>query len=172
MEINRGSDVYGGGIGSSSSMSNVSGNLTAPSGLEVESASFHMPTGSTSSSGVSASSGRDLKSKLSGLTSNLSRKVGDLKPMVSQRMTSMRDGLNTHVSTLRSTMNQRMMTMRDGVKMKASLMQSDMRMNPMKWAGIAAGTGFGLGLLTRLMDHRSHKHVRRGVPQLVIIDAC
>jgi hypothetical protein len=50
-------------------------------------------------------------------------------------------------------------------------MNASMRVNPMKWAGIAAGAGFGLGLIGRILHKRSH-HRHHLPPQLVIIDAC
>ena len=46
--------------------------------------------------------------------------------------------------------------------------QSSMSNNPMKWAGIAAGSGFALGMIGRLMSHR-RKH--GPVLDIVVIDA-
>ena len=44
-----------------------------------------------------------------------------------------------------------------------------MKTNPMLWAGIAAGSGFALGLAGRIADSRRKN--RRMYPDLVIIDA-
>ena len=54
----------------------------------------------------------------------------------------------------------------DDLKSRAQL---SMQTNPMKWAGIAAGTGLILGLAGRLVQRRS----QRSIPDLVIIEtAC
>lgn len=47
--------------------------------------------------------------------------------------------------------------------------QSSMQSNPMKWAAIAAGSGFALGMAGRILQWRSKRH-RHG-PQLVIIES-
>jgi len=52
--------------------------------------------------------------------------------------------------------------------------EGEMRANPGKWAGIAAGAGLGLGLLGRLLHHRTHtkkKHRREHLPGVLIIEA-
>jgi hypothetical protein len=47
-------------------------------------------------------------------------------------------------------------------------MQSSMRTNPMKWAGIAAASGFGLGLISRIAHARKKQR-----PMLIVIEqAC
>ena len=48
-------------------------------------------------------------------------------------------------------------------------MQTSMRTSPMKWAGIAAGSGLALGLLGRFL-HWRNSH-RRMTPDLVIIES-
>jgi ElaB/YqjD/DUF883 family membrane-anchored ribosome-binding protein len=58
------------------------------------------------------------------------------------------------------------------VRERASLLkgnaQSSMRTQPEKWIGIAAASGFILGLLGRLMQLRSERH--RHQPQLIVIE--
>ena len=55
----------------------------------------------------------------------------------------------------------------DDLKSRAQL---SMQTNPMKWAGIVAGTGFILGLAGRLLQRRSQQ---RSIPDLVVIEtAC
>jgi|SRR5687768_3333728 len=56
-----------------------------------------------------------------------------------------------------------------GVHDKVSKAQTSMKTKPMLWAGIAAGTGFALGLAGRIADSRRNR--RRMTPDLVIIDA-
>ena len=46
---------------------------------------------------------------------------------------------------------------------------TSMRARPVKWIGIAAGAGFGIGLLGRILEDARARH--RGVPELLIIDA-
>ena len=47
--------------------------------------------------------------------------------------------------------------------------QTSMKTSPMLWAGIAAGSGFAIGLVGRFMHWRNYH--RRMTPDLVIIDA-
>ena len=145
-------------------------NLTMPSGLEVESATFNVPvTSSCASSGISKSSG--LQSKLNDVASKVTGKYNEVKPVVDAKIANMKLDASRRVAALRYQTKSRVSSMREGASLKVESTQTDMRTNPMKWAGIAAGTGIGLGLLARLMDHRKHKHVRKAVPQLVIIEA-
>lgn len=46
--------------------------------------------------------------------------------------------------------------------------QSSMHTNPMKWAGIAAGSGFAIGLIGRLLHVRRNRLSR--MPQVVVIE--
>jgi hypothetical protein len=44
-----------------------------------------------------------------------------------------------------------------------------MRANPVKWIGIAAGTGFGIGVAGRLLQNARER--RHEIPELLIVDA-
>jgi ElaB/YqjD/DUF883 family membrane-anchored ribosome-binding protein len=59
---------------------------------------------------------------------------------------------------------------RDRAKAQVANAQASMRTNPMKWAGIAAGGGFALGLIGRLLQARRNRRLQ-AMPDLVIIDS-
>lgn len=123
--------------------------LGMPSGCEVETAAFHTPVESVvviDTAGRSGMRGRldDLKSK--GLA-----KVHGVQRLVSDRTSVMKSSLQT------------------GVNDSMTRMQDSMRTSPMKWAGIAAGSGFAIGMLGRIA-HWRNKH-RRHMPDLVIIES-
>ncbi len=56
-----------------------------------------------------------------------------------------------------------------GAKGRVTKVQTSMKTSPMLWAGIAAGSGFALGLVGRFVHWRNYH--RRTTPDLVIIDA-
>lgn len=56
------------------------------------------------------------------------------------------------------------------VSMQKDRVQTSMKTSPMLWAGIAAGSGFALGLLGRFVHWRNY-HRRSSLPDLVIVDA-
>lgn len=114
------------------------------SGNEVESAAFHVPV-SVSHQLPPARTG--FRGKLDDLKSRGLSKVHDVKGSISTAKVAMRDGVSGQVT-------------------KA---QTSMKTKPMLWAGIAAGTGFALGLVGRIADSRRKN--RRMYPDLVIIDA-
>ncbi len=123
---------------------------TLPSGYEVESATFHPPQQP------------GLRGKLDGLRTRGVSKVHDLQRSVGGRF-----------EVVKRSMSSRAVSLRDGAKTEighgVSSMQSSMRTNPMKWAGIAAATGFGLGMIGRLSQTRAKQRMR--MPDLVIIES-
>lgn len=231
MENNRSSDVLGStgdktmegsvrpiGTSGMDTFTNI------PSGLEVESAAFHLPLAATCSSGASSTGVKakmneiatkgtetvnqwkqnlndtysemkpvvqdkidtmrsttmqrldELKTNVNDRVDDLkvstTAKVADLKVTANEKLADLKVTANAKIADLKMTATDRMTALRSEAELKATQVQSDMRVNPMKWAGIAAGTGFGLGLIARIMDHRKHKHVlRHNVPQLVIIES-
>lgn len=122
---------------------------TLPSGYEVESATFHPPQSG-------------LRGKLDGLRTRGVSKVHDLQRSVGGRF-----------EMVKRSMSSRAVSLRDGAKTeignRVGSVQSSMRTNPMKWAGIAAATGFGLGLIGRVKQARAKQRMR--MPDLVIIEA-
>ena len=160
--------------------------LEMPSGFEVEAATFHAPVVAEVTVVTPERSGSDLKSnvkeKLDSLRMQSRMKLHDAQHLMNEKSAEMKSSLQRSMTTAKSQMQQKMMmarstTNRSVVQAKTSVhtgfndMQSDMRVNPMKWAGIAAGSGFAIGLLGRFMHWRNkHRHMQ---PQLVIIErAC
>lgn len=138
-------------------------NLSMPSGSEVEAATFHTPVTSGMSSPVTpmhSSSG--MKEKLDTLKSQGLSRLHHIQHVVSDRSSEMRSSLQrsvTNASTLA----------RIRVNDSMTKMQSSMAASPMKWAGIAAGSGFALGLMGRFIHWRNKKSM--SMPQLVVIEA-
>lgn len=158
MDINRNTDV-----------------LPVPSGFEVESATFHMPVDSSHTlpppEGIHGKID-DLRSRgmraLDTLKSRGNETLETLKERGSETLESLKARGNVMVVNAKQSLAERQTTVKDGVHVQVDRMNSSMRTNPAKWAGIAAGSGFVLGLLGRWMQHR-HKH--HPITELVIIDA-
>lgn len=119
------------------------------SGCEVESATFHAPISGDLPMDVSGRSGfrgkmDDLKARGMTRVHDVQRKIGETSSMMKSNV---RSGMSSGVTRV----------------------QTSMKTSPMKWAGIAAGSGFALGLLGRFMHWRNYH--RRLTPDLVIIES-
>lgn len=148
------------------------------SGTEVESATLHVPVGSACGCGLthphthSASDRSGIRGKIDSLKSQGASKVGEIQRKVSERSQSVKSNVMRSVEMVKSNVNRSVSTakssLRDETSHKVNQMQTSMRNSPMKWAGIAAGTGFGLGLIGRIV-HWRNKHARHA-PSLVVIE--
>jgi hypothetical protein len=152
--------------------SDVLSGLEMPSGCEVESATFHAPLGENhihsftpEPTGIRGKlnqwKSRSLSTVQDLRTSGLA-KVHDVQHVLADRGALVRGNVQRSMSTTRSSM-------RDGVNGKVSQMQSSMQSSPMKWAGIAAGSGLAIGLVGRFVHWRNQR-LQSG-PQLVIIES-
>ena len=74
----------------------------------------------------------------------------------------------TKVHDIQRVVNERSLVVRDGAKSQVTKLQESMRTSPMKWAGLAAGSGFALGLLGRFAQARNKR--RHELPTLVIVE--
>ena len=140
---------------------NTTRDLQLPSGSEVGAATLHPDVHDymhEPGSSVTLPEHSGMRGKLDSLKSRGLSKVQDIQRVVHDRGMSMKGSLVTAQSSLR-----------DGAKWQVTKMNDSMKMNPMLWAGIAAGTGFGLGLIGRFAHWRS-RH-RRMMPDLVIIES-
>src|SRR5688572_20020177 len=90
-------------------------------------------------------------------------------PVSHQLSSPARTGFRGKLDDLKSRGLSKVHDVRDGVSGKVTKAQTSMKTNPMLWAGIAAGSGFALGLAGRIADSRRRN--RRMYPDLVIIDA-
>lgn len=138
--------------------------LRMPSGSEVESATFHAPVGQGSplASSVPASRGSAVRGRLDDLRSRGVSKLHDVQRLVSTRSSVIRSNVERSLATTRTSV-------RSNVNTQMTKMQSSMAFNPAKWAGIAAGSGFVLGMIGRAVHWRNKHHRHR--PEIVIIDA-
>jgi len=132
--------------------------LQLPSGSEVEAASLHplLPANAETSLTLPERSG--MRGKLDTLKSRGLSKVHDVQRMVRERSTAVKGSLADAQTSLR-----------DGARTQYRRMNESMKSSPMKWAGIAAASGFGLGLIGRVA-HWRNTH-RRIAPDLVIIES-
>lgn len=58
--------------------------------------------------------------------------------------------------------------LRHSVASRRTMVQDSMRTSPAKWAGLAAATGFALGLAGRLVERRNKRKL--AMPALVIVE--
>ena len=131
--------------------------LQLPSGCEVGAATLH-PYVSDVGTSVTLPERSGMRGKLDTLKSRGLSKVHDIQRAVSERGTAMKGSLVTLQGSVR-----------DGAKIRVTKVNDSMKSSPMKWAGIAAGAGFGLGLIGRVAHWRSKS--RRMMPDLIIIES-
>lgn len=131
--------------------------LQMPSGFEVESAAFH-PQGRFEETSLTLPEHSGVRGKLDTLKARGRSKVDELRRVMNDRTTTVKGSLVRTKST-----------MREGALAQVGKAQTSMRTNPMLWAGVAAGAGFGLGLIGRIAQWR-HKQQSR-MPDLVIIES-
>lgn len=115
------------------------------SGCEVESATFHVPVGDLPLGDMPRSG---FRGRLDDLKSRGVSKVHDVQRVIGERRVALKSSVDGQVDRV----------------------QTSMKTNPMLWAGIAAGSGFAIGMVGRVMQWKK-KRERRVLPDLVIIDA-
>jgi ElaB/YqjD/DUF883 family membrane-anchored ribosome-binding protein len=84
-------------------------------------------------------------------------------------LSGLRGRIDTWKSDAATKVNETRVAVRDGARTQMTKVETSMRTRPMLWAGVAAGTGFGLGLIGRIAQWR-HKQ-RHAMPDIVIIEA-
>jgi ElaB/YqjD/DUF883 family membrane-anchored ribosome-binding protein len=132
------------------------------SGCEVESATFHVPVTTEALVPTSVTPRSGMRAKVDDLKSRGMSKLHGVQRTMSDRTSVMK-------STMHRSLTNAKTSMRTGVDDQMTKMQSSMQTSPMKWAGIAAGSGFAIGMIGRFI-HWRNKH-QRHMPQLVIIES-
>ena len=135
-------------------------NLGMGSGSEVESAAFHTPVSGVQP--IHSSEGSSLRSRIDDVKNRSLTKVRDVRRNVSDRSAGMKGDARQKLMTTRSSVKR-------NVSDQMTKMQSSMRTSPAKWAAIAAGSGFAIGMASRFV-HWRNQHQRR-MPELVIIES-
>ena len=136
--------------------------LKMPSGCEVGSATFHTPVSGVQP--IHSSEHSDLRSKVDRLKDRGLAKVRDVKRDVSMKTAVMKRDASQKLMTTRSSMQR-------NVSNQMERVQSSMRTSPARWAGIAAGSGFAIGMIGRFVHWRNKHQHERHMPQLVIIES-
>ena len=150
----------------------VSGSdLGMGSGSEVESAAWRAESTAIHSPDREVTvvmPGRSLRSKLDDVKAIAGSKLHDVR----SRAEEMQRSLAVRTSDTKRSLQSSVIAAKSNARMRANdsiaKVQTSMQTSPMKWAGIAAGSGLALGLLGRLLDSRRHHH--RHMPQLVVIE--
>ena len=159
--------------------------LEMPSGFEVESATFHPPVTVSTGMPVTTSERSGMRGKLDDLKSrglstlhDMQHTLGDrtsvLKQNLGERTALMKQTMSDRTSVLKSNLQRSVTSAKSSVRSTADRsmmnMRASMQNSPGKWAGIAAGSGFALGMLGRFI-HWRNKHQHHYAPQLVIIES-
>lgn len=156
--------------------------LAMPSGYEVESATIVPPIeagatpvtyGSGIGSGIGSSQQSGIREKLDQLRSRGAVQLSHLKSRGSEQLSTLKSRGTETLHHLQHELRDRSAIAKSSLQSNAQRqvtnMNSSMRTNPMKWVGIAAGAGFGIGLIGRFVHWRNHH--KRMAPQLVIIES-
>ncbi|HYR27930.1 MAG TPA: hypothetical protein VEU30_05660 [Thermoanaerobaculia bacterium] len=150
---------------------NGGSDLRLPSGYEVESATFHIPaTREDHFSAGETSSRSGFRGRLDDVKSRGMSKVDDLRSRGRMKVHEVQHLIADSRKSLQTSIANAKVSMRDGMQRQVTSTQTSMRTSPMKWAGIAAGSGFALGMIGRYLHWRDY-HRRGRTPDLVIIDA-
>lgn len=135
---------------------NTFDDVHVPSGFEVESATTHRS--------------ENLMLDDHSHDGGMKDKLYHLRSRGMETWGSVRSDMSDRVSTWTPMVRDRVTTMRSSVMDRISSLRGAMKSNPGKWAGIAAGAGFGIGLVGRLMRHRSR--MTDDMTSIVIVGAC
>jgi ElaB/YqjD/DUF883 family membrane-anchored ribosome-binding protein len=139
--------------------------LQMPGGSEVEAATLHVRVGQEHEP-------RGAHARRGSLKETMMTKVRDAKTGLADETARMRSRAGRSMSAMQAELRRSAESATRSLEARArngmQRVQSSMRTSPMKWAGIAAGTGFGFGLIGRVM-HWRNRH-RRVMPSLIVIE--
>ena len=151
----------------SSDVLNRMNRVRMPTGLEVESAASLPPvTGGTRSEVMRSG----LMGKVYALKSRGTELVHHMKHSMSETTHSLQRSVSAKTSDLKRLAVERGSRVKPMIHDTMDKAERELHSNPTKWAGIAAGTSFLLGMIGREMRHRASRRMRRGLPDLIIIE--
>ena len=154
-------------------------NVRVPSGFEVESAALLPPvTGETRTEVAHG----DWMEKINGWKSrgldycrNMSRTVSDrahsMTRNLSDRTSMMKRSMSTKTADMKRMVVERSSQVKPMIQDKMDKADREFHSNPTKWAGVAAGASFVLGMIGRELRHRASRHREsRMLPELIVIE--
>ena len=152
-----------------------------PSGFEVESATLHVPTyvegrNTTLPHELHTLSESSWKEKLtdtiSGITTTTRETLSDWTEKSMHTLDEVKVKSVNKVNDVKQQVNASIERMKPVVAQKVESLQTQMKTDTVKWAGIAAGAGLGVGLIGRMVRHHYVKY-HGTAPQIVVISgAC
>ena len=153
--------------------------VRVPSGFGIESAaSIPSVTGETRTEVAHG----DWMEKLNSLRSrgldywrNMSRTLSDrshsMTRSLSDRTSTMKRSTSMKTADMKRMVTERSAQVEPMIHDTMDKVDRELHANPTKWAGIAAGASFVLGMAGRELRHRmSHKRAVRRMPELIIIE--
>ena len=156
MDMNRSADVL-----------NRSNSVRVPSGFEVESAASLPPVTGETRSEVRRSG---LMGKVDELKSRGTELVHHAKHSMSETTHALQRNVSARTSDLKRVAMERSARLKPMIHDTMDRADREFHSNPTKWAGIAAGATFLLGMIGRELRHRAARRTRRALPNLIVIE--
>lgn len=113
----------------------------------------------------------DWKEKLNGWKSRGLDYCRNMSRTMSDKTHSMQRSISTKTADMKRMVAERSAQVEPMIHDTMDKVDRELHSNPTKWAGIAAGASFALGMIGREVRHRvAHKHAKRMMPELIIIE--
>ena len=109
------------------------------------------------------------KARADELKSRTTELITRMKHEVSERSHTLSRNVSTRTADMKRMAIERSSRVKPMIHDAMGKADREFHTNPTKWAGIAAGATFVLGMIGRELRHRRHLH-RRVLPELIIIE--
>jgi ElaB/YqjD/DUF883 family membrane-anchored ribosome-binding protein len=142
--------------------------VRVPSGFEVESAALLPPVTGETRTEITRGG---LMEKVDGWKSRGTELVRRASHTMSDRTQMMKRSMSTKTADMKRTLMERSSQVKPMIHDTMDKADREFHSNPTKWAGIAAGATFVLGMIGReLRYHASRSRAKRMMPELIIIE--